>query len=289
MGETKKRGEDYIQELYDANLAVQKEAITQSYKDSLSQLEEAQRNNQIATDNALNQTAVESQKAGMNWNEVQNAYGLSSGANGQASLARENQLSANMTALRKQQNESDWQIERQRQLLRQKFQSAILQAEKENNFQLAQELYQEAKRVEQQLLSQKENAAALMAQVGDFSLYGSLYGLTPEQIAALTTQFNKSRSSGGGGGYGGSGGGYSSGGYGSAAAGSGGYSGYGASYESEPDSDRYYVNGYGYLPYSDILLLQQAGYITPGKLENGKETYHRTAKKNYNKPQNMTR
>lgn len=284
MEEQKKRGEDYIRELYDANLAGQKEALTQTYQDSLSQLEETQRKNQLATDNALNQTAVESQKAGMNWNEVQNAYGLSSGANAQAALVRENQLAANMTALRQQQNEADWQIERQRQLLGQKYQSAILQAQKENDADRANALYQEAKRMESQLLAQKENAAALMATAGDYSLYGSLYGLTPEQMAALTAQFNKSQ-----GGYGGSGGGGYSSGYGSAAAGSGGYSGYGASYESEPDSDRYYVDGYGYLPYSDIVLLQKAGYIAPGKMENGKETYQRTAKKNYNNPQKMTR
>lgn len=275
----KKRGEDYINELYDAALAGQKEALTQNYQSTLTQLEDQQLKNQAATDKALTQTAVESQKAGMNWNEVQTAYGLSSGANAQASLARENQRAANMTALRAQQNEADLAIERERQLLGQKYQSAILQAQKENDSARAQALYQEAQRVEQQLLAQKENAAALMAQAGDYSLYGSLYGLTPEQIAALTAQFNKSQSGYSGGSYGG-GSGYSSGGnaYDSLRSGNTG------GYDNAGTEDLYYVDGYGYLPYTDILLLMHQGYITESK--NG---FQRTAKKNYNNPVKMTR
>lgn len=189
MEEKKKSSQDYINEIYDKQLASQKQGLQQDYEENLSNLDEAQRQNAIKTDEALNRTAVESQKANLSWNEVQNAYGLSSGANAQARLSRDNQLASDMTALRKQQTENDAVLERQRALLGKQYAAAIQEAQANNDLARAQALYQQAQQEDAALLAKRENAAALMAQAGDYSLYKDLYGLTDSQISMLQSAY----------------------------------------------------------------------------------------------------
>ena len=191
MEEKKKSSQDYINEIYDKQLASQKQGLQQDYEENLSNLDEAQRQNAIKTDEALNRTAVESQKANLSWNEVQNAYGLSSGANAQARLSRDNQLASDMTALRKQQTENDAVLERQRALLGKQYAAAIQEAQANNDLARAQALYQQAQQEDAALLAKRENAAALMAQAGDYSLYKGLYGLTDSQISTLQNAYRQ--------------------------------------------------------------------------------------------------
>lgn len=213
MEEKKKSSQDYINEIYDQQLNAQKQGLQQDYEGNLSNLDEAQRQNAIKTDEALNRTAVESQKANLSWNEVQNAYGLSSGANAQARLSRDNQLASDMTALRKQQTENDAVLERQRALLGKQYAAAIQEAQANNDLARAQALYQQAQQEDAALLAKRENAAALMAQAGDYSLYKDLYGLTDSQISTLQSAYRAASSgsgSSGSGSFGGSSSGYSS-------------------------------------------------------------------------------
>lgn len=212
MEEKKKSSQDYINEIYDKQLASQKQGLQQDYEENLSNLDEAQRQNAIKTDEALNRTAVESQKANLSWNEVQNAYGLSSGANAQARLSRDNQLASDMTALRKQQTENDAVLERQRALLGKQYAAAIQEAQANNDLARAQALYQQAQQEDAALLAKRENAAALMAQAGDYSLYKGLYGLTDSQISMLQSAYGSASYGSGysGGSSGGSSSGYSS-------------------------------------------------------------------------------
>lgn len=174
-----------LESIYDAQLKSQKSQLTQNYEQALSGLDASQQAAQKQLDQNLNTTAVEAQRAQKNYNEVQTAYGLSSGARAQARLAQDNQLQADLTTLRAAHQNAEAETERQRTLLGQQYAAAIAQAQAENDMQKAQALYAEAKQKEAELTARKESAAALMAQAGDFSLYGQLYGLTPEQIGRL--------------------------------------------------------------------------------------------------------
>lgn len=184
--------EDYINKMYDSQLNSQKEQLTQSYNQAVSDLDETKAQGAQALKKNLNTTATESQRAAKNYAEVQNAYGLSSGAMAQARLAQDNQLQEDLTTLRTAQAAADAGIERERALLAQQYSSAIAQAQAENDLARAEALYKEAKDSEAKLLAQQEGAAQLMASVGDYSLLGQLYGLTPEQIAALTPKPSRS-------------------------------------------------------------------------------------------------
>lgn len=178
--------EEYINKMYDSSLAGQKETLKQNYDQGTTDLEREQQKQQKATDANLTRTYVEANKAAKNYNEVQNAYGLTSGAMAQARLAQDNKLQGDLTAIRAAQQSVDADIERQRTLLSQQYASAIAKAQADNDLQRAQALYKAAKDDEDRLLQQQKEAGNLMASVGDYSILANLYGLTPEQIALLS-------------------------------------------------------------------------------------------------------
>lgn len=178
--------EEYINKMYDSSLSSQKEALKQNYDQGTTDLEREQQKQQKATDANLTRTYVEANKAAKNYNEVQNAYGLTSGAMAQARLAQDNQLQGDLTAIRAAQQSVDADIERQRTLLSQQYASAIAKAQADNDLQRAQALYKAAKDDEDRLLQQQKEAGNLMASVGDYSILANLYGLTPEQLALLS-------------------------------------------------------------------------------------------------------
>lgn len=177
--------EEYINKMYDSSLAGQKETLKQSFDQGSADLDAEQQKQQKATDAKLTRTYVEANKAAKNYNEVQKAYGLTSGAMAQARLAQDNQLQGDLTAIRAAQQSVDADIERQRTLLAQQYASAIAKAQADNDLQRAQALYAAAKEDEDRLLQQQKEAGNLMASVGDYSILASLYGLTPEQLALL--------------------------------------------------------------------------------------------------------
>jgi hypothetical protein len=182
--------EEQIKQMYEAQLNSQKEQLATDYQKAASDLDYQKSQNQKNTDQNLNRTAVEAQKSAVSNEEYYNASGLSSGAKAQARLSQENQALANMTAIRTAQQEADAQIERNRSLLANEYAAAIRKAQAENDFAKAQALYQEAQRQEDILRDNQQKSASLMAQSGDFSQYKTLYGLTDEQIAALTQMYN---------------------------------------------------------------------------------------------------
>lgn len=194
----------YINKMYDGSLESQKQTLTQNYDTGVSDIAASAEKQRKATDANLNRTYVEAAKAAKNYGEVQNAYGLSSGAMAQARLAQDNQLQADLTALRAAQTDSDAQFERQRNLLAKEYSAAIAKAQADNDYQRAQALYNAAKADEDQLMQRQKEAGNLMAGVGDYSILAKLYGLTDEQLALLTGQ----NAGGGSGGGGGGGGGY---------------------------------------------------------------------------------
>lgn len=190
----------YINKMYDGSLESQKQALTQNYDTGVSDIAASVEKQRKATDANLNRTYVESAKAAKNYGEVQNAYGLTSGAMAQARLAQDNQLQADLTALRAAQTDSDAQFERQRNLLAKEYSAAIAKAQADNDYQRAQALYNAAKADEDQLMQMQKDAGNLMAGVGDYSILAKLYGLTDEQLALLNRKYGGGGGSGGGGG-----------------------------------------------------------------------------------------
>jgi hypothetical protein len=195
----KPKDAEYINKMYDGSLESQKQTLASGYENNVSNIDASMEKQQKATDANLNRTYVESAKAAKNYGEVQNAYGLTSGAMAQARLAQDNQLQADLTALRAAQTDSDAQFERQRNLLAKEYSAAIAKAQADNDYQRAQALYNAAKADEDQLMQMQKDAGNLMAGVGDYSILAKLYGLTDEQLALL----NRGRGGGGGGGGGG--------------------------------------------------------------------------------------
>ncbi len=188
--------EDQIKKMYSSQLASQKEQLKQGYMQADAEYAAEKEKAQKVTDANLTRTAVEAQKAAVNNAELHNAYGLSSGTRAQARLAQENQLQADLTALRVQQQELDTDVERQRTLLSQQYQSAIREAQAENDLAKAQALYEEAQRQQDALLVRQQAAAAqkqemaleaakFMADAGDYTRLAAIYGLSPAELKAL--------------------------------------------------------------------------------------------------------
>ena len=182
---TKPTNDELINQMYDASLAGQKSQLAQSRDQGMADLQAEQERLQKQTDANLNRTYVEAARDQKNYAEVQNAYGLTSGAMAQARLAQDNQLEADLTALRGAQANIDANIEREKTMLSQQYMAAIAQAQADNDLKRAQALYDQARRDEDQLRQNQLDAGKLMASVGDYTILANLYGLTPQQLALL--------------------------------------------------------------------------------------------------------
>lgn len=191
--------EEYINKMYDASLESEKAGLKQNYEQDTANLDAEQEKARKQTDANLTRTYVEAAKAQKNYGEVQNAYGLTSGAMAQARLAQDNQLQGDLTAIRTAQQDIDAGIERERSTLAQQYAAAIQQAQANNDLQRAQALFEAAQAEEARLNQQQANAAALMAGVGDYARLAKLYGLSEEELALL---MGRSSGGGGGGGFG---------------------------------------------------------------------------------------
>ena len=196
--------EEQIEKMYASSLDSQRAQLETDYAKANEELAQQQKKVQQQTNANLTRTAVESQKAAASNAELYNAYGLSSGAMAQARLAQENQLQADLTALRAVQQQTDADAERQRTLLSQEYASAIRQAQAENDLAKAQALYERAALEEERLhqkqlaaeqaqaasqqaaLEQQLAAAKFVAQeTGDYSMYGALLGWSSDYIDKL--------------------------------------------------------------------------------------------------------
>ena len=133
----KPKDAEYINKMYNGSLESQKQTLASGYENNVSNIDASMEKQQKATDANLNRTYVEAAKAAKNYGEVQNAYGLTSGAMAQARLAQDNQLQADLTALRAAQTDSDAQFARQRNLLAKEYSAAIAKAQADNDYQRA--------------------------------------------------------------------------------------------------------------------------------------------------------
>lgn len=168
-----------IEDIYAAKLKKQQSQLKQNYDTALSDLDAEKKALAEQTQANIDRARLDSQRAAVNNAEYYAAAGLTSGAKAQADLAQANQLQANMTALRAQQQEADEQARQQRALLGQQYSAAIRQAQEDNDLALAEALYNQAKK--------EEGGTGTEPQIDMESLMKLPYysKLTPEKLVKL--------------------------------------------------------------------------------------------------------
>ena len=162
--------EEYINKLYDTNLQNQNQLLQDNQNANNAVLDEAQKLNREQTGDYVTRTEVEAGKAA----ELYGYGGVSSPAQVQNDLTRENAQRKNVNTLRQAQNDADLEFERQRKLLASQFESEIRQAQANNDMERAQALYEAAKEKEAQLLELQKQGAALMESKGSSAGYEAI-------------------------------------------------------------------------------------------------------------------
>lgn len=191
--------EAYINQLYGSNNESEKKLIDENYKDNVGLLDTEQNRVQQQTQENLDRTQVEAESAQQKYSGPK----LTLGASQQEALNRENAQRNNLSSLEQNRSEIDAEIERQRKLLASQYESAIKQAQAENDMAKAQMLYDAAKRDEEKLNALRMEAYEYMSQSGDYDI---------ETLSVLLSGSGSgSHGSGGGGSFGGNGGAGSSG------------------------------------------------------------------------------
>ena len=142
--------EAYIRQMQEAALKLQLENLKLAYEQNLAELDAQQKETDTAYTEQKRQVSGEAERQAANWRELANAYGLNSGAIGQAVLAQNNQQQSDWNALGAAQAAARAEIERQRTLLGQEYQAQINQAIAEN-MSKAEMLYEEAVRADEAL------------------------------------------------------------------------------------------------------------------------------------------
>ena len=158
--------DELLKQIYDSSLASQKAALQSDYDAAVADLNAQKAANQQQAQNNIRLAKTEADRSAVNAAEYYEAAGLSSGAKAQARVAQDNQLLADLTAIRAAQQQGDINIERQRGLLSQQFAAAIREAQANNDMARAQALYEQAKEAEANLLKQQqaENDAILASE-----------------------------------------------------------------------------------------------------------------------------
>ena len=157
-------GGSYIDQMYDAMLKNQLEQLRLAYEQNVSDLDAGGTKVDQAYTEQKRQTDGQAAQDAANWREMANALGLNTGSMGQAALAMNNQTQINLNTLSSAQAAELAELERQRILLGQQYQSQINQAMAENDYQRAQALYQEAVRQEEMLMQQQQYQSQLALQ-----------------------------------------------------------------------------------------------------------------------------
>ena len=193
---------DYINGVYDAQLEAQKQALESAYKQKEAEYSAAEAKIPAQYDAQRNALSAQNEIEKANFNEQAAASGLNVGAGSQARLSQSNAYQQGMTALGKAQADAASNLQLERTKAKTAYQDAIQQAIKDNDARRAQALYEEAQRIDDNLVSNALNQANLdatrsstnyakmmetaqtLAQYGDFSGYLAL-GYSQDQVDAM--------------------------------------------------------------------------------------------------------
>lgn len=178
-----------LQEAYDQKRAGKKKQLQAAYDRELAEITglEQAADRQARESATRRSTQARQDKAA--WNEIQTAQGLTSGAQGQALLTMDNQLGGDLTAISQAGNAEAAELAARRQALARDLAAQLEQVQAESDYEEAMALYQLSREQDSQQAQTQKAMAALLAQAGDFSLYGALYGLTQEQIRRLEEHY----------------------------------------------------------------------------------------------------
>lgn len=206
--------EEMIRKMYEASLAANKSQLESDYNQNLSDLGAEEGKLGSIYYEQQRQAQAEADRNRQAFQEYANARGLNSGTGGQAELAQQNQLAANMNNLRQSEAEKRAEIERQRQLLGQQYQSAIQKAQADNDLNLAKALYEEAVRVDESLTSAAKadadralqmfnilNSSVMRSADSNASAYAELLGISGGNTEQLNEMYNKAQQIVSSGGY----------------------------------------------------------------------------------------
>ena len=193
---------DYINGVYDAQLEAQKQALESAYNQKEAEYSAAEAKIPAQYDAQRNALSAQNEIEKANFNEQAAASGLNVGAGSQARLSQSNAYQQGMTALGKAQADAAANLQLERTKAKTAYQDAIQQAIKDNDARRAQALYEEAQRIDDNLVSNALNQANLdatrsstnyakmmgtaqtLAQYGDFSGYRAL-GYSQDQVDAM--------------------------------------------------------------------------------------------------------
>jgi hypothetical protein len=145
--------------MYDANEQKQRAALEAQYAANVGAIDQQAAKIPGQYDAAANQAAAQAAINRANLNEQYAAMGLNTGAAGQAALAQNNALQSSISSIRQSQAEALNDVEAQRVSLQQQYQAAIKEAIANNEADRAAALYNEAKRVDESLVSTAVNQA----------------------------------------------------------------------------------------------------------------------------------
>lgn len=150
---------DYINAMYNANEQRQRAALEAQYAANVGTLNQQAAAIPAQYDAAANQAAAQAAVNRAAFNEQAAATGMNTGAGSQAALAQNNALLGAVSEIRRNQADALNDVEAQRVALQQQYQAAIKEAIANNEAQRAAALYDEARRVDESLVSTAVNQA----------------------------------------------------------------------------------------------------------------------------------
>lgn len=174
----------YIEDMNKAQLAAALAALRNAYEKNVLGLDRAQAAIAPEYQSARNEAAGQSELQKRNFAEYAAANGLNSGAGGQAQLAFTNTLQGNLSNIAAKEASTMADLELQRSQMESDYENAIAQAEAQGNFELAQQLYQEKVR-------QDENMRQQMQWQAQMDLQNQQFQFTKDQAAIGNDQWSK--------------------------------------------------------------------------------------------------
>lgn len=148
VGGSKNSVKNYIDAVYDASKAARTAQLEAAYIKGAEDLKAAQNVSKEAFDSHKRQMEGRAQQANAAFNQLANAYGLNSGAVGQAALIRNNQAQTNLGDITRAYGRSNDTIEQQKQALERDRQYAMQQVIANNDYERNKALYAESVRVD---------------------------------------------------------------------------------------------------------------------------------------------
>ena len=170
---------DTINQMYDAQKAQREAELKSAYDQSMSAQKAAQEKIAPQFQTSANDLATQYERNRRNYNMQAAGNGINTGTASQAALAQNNEYLRAFGNLRATEGEAQAAAERQMADLTAKYQSEVASALGQNDINRAKALFDEANNAEQRDLQR----AQILAQFGDFSGFGALYG--QEQAEAM--------------------------------------------------------------------------------------------------------